>query len=268
MSQPHFTAEVSLTLWHPTTHHPFPSFCTWIILQMEGGPRSWLFLCLSCSCRCPQHSAASSPHEQGRGSRLSPLLSMAFPSAFEASSLTRLNCTVILWSGSWCGHLCSDFISLQGQDVQVLFYFILFSTLAQDSFFTYCSRQWVSGMLQLWLSNMVKWKPGYFYSGSPRPGSGRRAVGQRWPCHWLQTSLSLCFRAGEGRFEKTWEEGRSLPTVWILPDARGKSLGIPWDRRSAWDVFKRRYLSTFHFNKEHLRRRHLGTMCSLQDWCR
>ena len=65
---------------------------------------------------------------RGGGSRLSRLLSAAFPTAFEVLSLTLLHSTVILLSHSGCRHLYPDFISLRDQVVPallLLFFFLL-----------------------------------------------------------------------------------------------------------------------------------------------
>lgn len=97
--------------------------------------------------------------------------------------------------------------------------------------------------------------------------SGRnvgRAPGKRWPVigyGWVLVYASelgqTCFRRPEKR-DSSRQHG-------FYPNAKERFPRISWDLCSAWEVSKRRYFSTFHFNKEHLRRQHLGSMCSLQS---
>lgn len=70
----------------------------------------------------------------------------------------------------------------------------------------------------------------------------------------VMNESSLCFRAGKDTLSKAREEGRFLKAPWILPRCKSSSPGIPWDLSSAGELSKRHYLSTFRFNKEHLRR--------------
>lgn len=80
----------------------------------------------------------------------------------------------------------------------------------------------------------------------------------------LVAKTGLCFRAGKTGLRRLARKGGSSGQrgfYGFYPDARGKSLGIPWDQCFAGEVSKRHYLSIFHFNKEHLRRQHLGSMC-------
>ena len=262
ISKPHFTTKLppwpSASFRYVAVLFHLSSFPTWIILQGEGNQYDLPSLCFHC------YAGHLLVVPIRGGSLLSCLPSVAF----EVLYLIVLNCTVLLSiqflmlsSGLWF------YLTLESGSPSLIYLF-LFSL--ETDFLAYCTLNAVAFNFQMWLQVagvLHQWLLGHWRGRTLRGGVIGKMLGEPWDrdnfaigYEWGQVSASelgkTCFRRPER--EIPWG---SMDPAQMEGEVSGNSLGSVLCLRGS----KRHYLSTFHFNKEHLRRWHLGSMCSLQS---